>query len=460
MFYEYTLPNGIKVISEPMENRRTVAMGAFIKVGSQNETKENNGISHLVEHMLFKGTKKHSSKDIADITAKMGDDVNAFTSEECTALYGMTISENARELAELIGDMLANPCFDAKELAKEKRVVMDEIDLYSDSAEDFVHEMIHKRVWKEDALGYFVSGTKSVVKKIGSEQLFAFHQQHYCAENILISVAGGYKEEELIDWLWQAFSEVKGCAADRAQKTANRIKKERGKELALDPYYKQYMKKNIPNIKSPAYFCSFAVADRDIEQLHINLAFPGICIRDDRRFVYAVLNSAFGGSNNSRLFQKIREERGMAYSVYSYSSSYERAGLFHIDITVQPQLAVPVFREVEGVIREFVQNGLSDKELAMCKQQIKTELIMSLESPKARMDSNARFALVEMPLYTLEEKLEKIDQVTCGKIIKLAAEIMDLTKCSLCVVGDKKNADLSGLKRAWNAAHLKDKNNN
>ena len=143
----------------------------------------------------------------------------------------------------------------------------------------------------------------------------------------------------------------------------------------------------------------------------------------------------------------------MAYSVYSYSSSYERAGLFHIDITVQPQLAVSVFHEVEGVIREFVQNGLSDKELAMCKQQIKTELIMSLESPKARMDSNARFALVEMPLYTLEEKLEKIDQVTCGEIIKLAAEIMDLTKCSLCVVGNKKNADLSGLKRAWNTAH-------
>ena len=249
MFHKYTLPNGIEVISEPMENRRTVAMGAFIKVGSQNETKENNGISHLVEHMLFKGTKRHSSKDIADITAKMGDDVNAFTSEECTALYGMTISENARELAELIGDMLANPLFDAKELAKEKRVVMDEIDLYSDSAEDLVHEMIHKRVWKEDALGYLVSGTKSAVKRIGSEQLFTFHQQHYCAENILISVAGGYKEEEMLNWLWQAFSEIKGCPTNRAQKAADNIKRKKSSELALDPYYRQKTKNIKKNKK-------------------------------------------------------------------------------------------------------------------------------------------------------------------------------------------------------------------
>ncbi len=465
MLYRYYLPNGLQVVSEPMANRKTVALGVFVKVGSQDETKENNGISHLVEHMFFKGTKTRSAKDIADLTARIGDDVNAFTSKECTALYGMTVTKKFGELAMLLGDLLTNPQFDAKELAKEKRIVMDEIDMYWDSPEDLVHELLQKRVWKNDSLGYLISGTKSVVRSLKREELHQFLRGHYYAENMLISVAGGYEEKEVKSILADAFSGVKSFAAQADKKylspemAAVSVKRDKAAELALPPYHAEYMgaacfsgkKQNeIKEKKSPCYYRSFAVADKDIEQLHLNLAFPAPCLGDKRRFAYSIMNSAFGGSNNSRLFQQIREEAGMAYSVYSYSSAYLRAGLFHIDITVQPQLAVPVLSKVAGIVEEFSRCGLTEEELSLHKEQVETELIMGAESPKTRMDANAKYALAGTKLFTLEEKLELMDAVTCGQIKELAEEILKLREVSLCVVGNREHIDLNGIRKLFN----------
>ncbi len=425
MFHQYQLSNGIKVISEPMENRKTVALGVFIKVGSQDETGENNGISHLIEHMFFKGTNTRNTKEIADLTASLGDDVNAFTSKECTALYGMTITEKLDELAGLLGDLIANAKFDSRELAKEKRVVMDEIDMYQDSPEDLVHELLQKRVWRDDALGFLISGTKSIVRSLHREDLYQFLSEYYYAENMLISAAGGYAEEVLRDCLERTFSGVQGRGEPK-------------KELHL----------------VPDYYRSFAAANKGIEQLHLNLAFPALCVGDRRRFAYSIFNSVFGGSNNSRLFQKIREEAGMAYSVYSYSSAYQRAGLFHIDITVQPSLAILVLEKTAGIIKEFVREELTKEELRLHKQQVGTELIMSSESPKTRMDANAKFALAGTKIYTLEEKLTRIEAVDCAEIQSLAAEILALERASLCIVGEKSSTNLRGIKKIWERWNL------
>lgn len=474
MVYRYKLENGIEVVSEPMAGRRTVALGVFVKVGSQDETKENNGISHLLEHMFFKGTGTKTAKEIADITARIGDDVNAFTSKECTALYGMTITEKLAELAGLLGGMLTDPLFDVKELAKEKRIVMDEIDMYEDSPEDLVHELLQKRVWREDALGFIISGTKSVVRGISREKLQQFFRRHYCAENMLVSVAGGYEEEALKDILWQAFSGVKrraflgadldglqdapapdqGKGQKSPQATAAAVKREMAETLLLPPYQKIYGHVIPKDKKSackepPKYFRSFVSAGKEIEQLHMNLALPALPVKDGRRFACSILNSAFGGSNNSRLFQKIREEAGMAYSVYSYLSTYGRAGLFHIDITVQPLLAVPVLGLLGEVMEEFARKGLTEAELDLHKQQVSVELVMGAESTKTRMDSNAKYALCGMEIYTLKEKLAFIDAVDGGQVKNLAAEILRLPVASLCVVGDKKCTDLRGIKKIW-----------
>ncbi|MBQ9118604.1 MAG: insulinase family protein [Lachnospiraceae bacterium] len=459
MFHRYRLDNGIEIISEPMENRRTVSIGAFVKVGSSHETREENGICHLIEHMLFKGTHKHTAKEIADITVRMGDDVNAFTSKECTALYGMTITENLPEMIALLGDMLSGTKMDAKELAKEKRVVMDEIDMYADSPEDLVHELLQKRVWREDALGFLISGTKTTVRSFDKEQLLAFQKQNYYGENMLISVAGGYEEKEMLACLAKSFGRIRPKPFS-PQLAAQALKAEKKSELALEPYFAVYPEERSQNnklhseratgtITAPEYFCSFVTEHKDIEQLHMNLAFPGLVLGDERRFMYSIFNSVFGGSNNSRLFQRIREEEGLAYSVYSYSSAYQKAGLFHIDITVQPGLAEQVLRETIEIIREFTEHGLTPEELTMHKQQVKTELIMNAESPKTRMDSNAKFALADARLYTLEEKLERIEAVTCEEIRQLAKECLNLSCCSICVVGNRENGNWNALRRIW-----------
>lgn len=426
MFQKYRLSNGIEIISEPMENRKTVSMGIYIKVGSANESKQQNGISHLIEHMLFKGTKRRSAREIADISTRLGDDFNAFTSKECTALYGTTITENFQEMIDLLADMLTGSKMDKKELAKEKKVVMDEIDMYSDSPEDLVHEMLQKKVWREDSLGFLISGTKSAVRGFSKEQIEQFMREHYYAGNMLISVAGNYSETKMLSWMEEAFLNIprEPLSVESA---------------AWKP--------------KPEYFLNFLFCQKETEQLHMNLGFPAICLGDYRRFAFSVMNSAFGGSNNSRLFQKIREEKGMAYSVYSYGSAYERGGLFQIDITAQPGLAVRILEKIIGIIREFLDNGLSEEELVMHKQQVRTELIMSAESPKNRMESNAKYALAKEGLYTLEEKLQKIDAVTCQDIIEMAAECMNLPQCSICIVGDKSSTDIKALKKVWNGLH-------
>ncbi len=463
MLYRYYLSNGLEVVSEPMANRKTVALGVFVKVGSQDETRKNNGISHLVEHMFFKGTGTRSAKEIADLTARIGDDVNAFTSKECTALYGMTVTEKFGELAKLLGDLLTDPQFDAKELTKEKRIVMDEIDMYWDSPDVLVHELLQKRVFREDSLGFLISGTKSVVRSLKREELCEFLHAHYYAGNMLVSVAGGYEEEKIKHILEHAFARVhKGReAASGAKKQrllpqdiAAVVKRRKAAELALPPYHAEYIRGEKEDgggeRNPPCYYRSFVVAHKDIEQLHMNLAFPAPCVGDKRRFAYSIFNSAFGGSNNSRLFQKIREEEGMAYSVYSYSSAYRRAGLFHIDITVQPQLAGSVLAKVEEIVEEFSHNGLSKEELFLHKEQVETELIMGAESPKTRMDANAKYALAGTKLYTVEEKLAFLDVVDCAQVGELAKEILRLSKASLCVVGNRKDVDLKGLRKLWN----------
>lgn len=454
MFQSFTLKNGIKIISEPMQNRRTVAMGVYVKVGSQDENLRNNGISHLIEHMLFKGTDKHSAKELADITARMGDDINAFTSKECTAVYGMSISENLEEMVSLFADMLVHSTFDAKELAKEKHVVMDEIDMYTDSADDLVHELLQKKIWNEDALGFFISGTKSTVKSFSRAEVTRFHSRFYRPDNMLISVAGGYEEDKLLKWLEREFG-----AKNMPGEIADRVYQVMGDRLGHGPYHRQYAdrsqnrsseaEKNSLAI-APKYHRCFVTADKEIEQLHINLAFPALCVADERRFVYSLFNSVFGGSNNSRLFQKIREEEGMAYSIYSYSSAYERAGLFHIDITVQPTLAACVLEKVFEEVRRFLRDGVEDAELSMCKQQIRTEMIMSAESPKTRMESNAKYAMAGGALYSTEEKLKRIDCVCKEDITALARDILKLSQCSMCVVGNKANYSVQELKKIWN----------
>ncbi|MBE5963080.1 MAG: insulinase family protein [Lachnospiraceae bacterium] len=443
------MSNGIKVVLEELSYVRTVSFGVWVHVGSANETKENNGIAHMIEHMLFKGTTTKSAKKIADLTSGIGDDVNAFTGKEITSFYGTTVTKHLPVLVDLIGDMLQNSRFDEADIRKEKSVICDEIDMYEDSPEDLVHEVLQQKVWKDQPIGYIISGTKSNVRSYTREQLLAFMEEHYVADNMTISLAGCFETEAVMKQLEEVFGGIKKRvvpAKEKANDTANRIKSMFGKQLALDPYSPRYSYKKEDRV---VYHKTFCTRHKEIEQLHVNIGFPSIAIGDKDRYVFSVFNSILGGSNNSRLFQIIREELGLVYSIYSYGSAYEKAGLFQIDITVNSAQAKLVFEKTFEVLQDFLKEGVKEEELATYKEQVKTELIMGGESVKSKMNANAKSVMSEERVTPLDEVLEKVEAVTCENVMEFARKTLDIRNCSVCVVGPKDSEAFAKIKRAW-----------
>src|SRR5690554_3286775 len=284
-----TLNNGITVVMEDMPYLKSASFGVWVRVGSANEDESNNGIAHMIEHMLFKGTNTRSAKQIADEMARIGGNINAFTSKECTCYYATTLSEHLPIAIRVIGDMLINSLIDEKALKKEKSVIIEEIDMYEDSPEDLVHEVLQQRIWKGHPLGYMISGRKKIVRKVTREEIIDFIDAYYTGENIVISIAGSFDQKEILAHVEEVFGDIKPRASMNAM------------SLYLPQYNKVLVKRN-----------------KDIEQLHVNIAFNGISYLSEERFTLSVLNTILGGSLSSRLFQKIREDAGLTYSIYSY----------------------------------------------------------------------------------------------------------------------------------------------
>ena len=437
---QYTLSNGIKVVMEKLSYLRTASFGVWIKVGSAKETKENNGISHMIEHMLFKGTTNKSARELADIIAGIGDDVNAFTGKEVTCYYGTTTTENLSVLVELIADMILHSNFAPKDIAKEKRVIYEEIDMYEDSADDLVHELLQQKVFKDQALGFIISGTKSNVRSFTRQQLLDFMKLFYRAENMLISISGNFDETALLDDLERYFREVPGVNRGAiAAKQAFRDKK-----LTLSPYEKKYSTK-----LHPVYTPCFCTRHKENEQLHMNIAYSSISLRSEDSISFSIFNSLFGGSNNSRLFQKIREELSLVYSIYCYGSSFEETGLFHIDITVNPAQALTVLKETKKVIYDLLSKGITETELMTHKCQVKTEYIMSSESAKARMNANAKGILLRGYVKTLDEIVKEIDETSVDDIMEFARRTFTESIPSMCVVGAENGVRFSTIKKVF-----------
>ncbi len=435
-----TLSNGIRVVTEKLSYLRTASFGVWVKVGSAKETKENNGISHMIEHMLFKGTSTKSGKVLADIIAMIGDDVNAFTGKEITCYYGTTTSENLSILVELIADMMLHSNFNASDIVKEKAIICDEIDMYEDSADDLVHELLQQKVYNNQALGYIISGTKTNVRKFTRQQLLDFMKLHYTADKILISVAGNFEEEQMIQSLEKCFSKIK--AVNPGAIAAASKYKAYDNHGIQSPYEKKYFKD-----KTPVYHPCFCTKHKENEQLHLNIAYPSITLKSEESIVFSIFNSMLGGSNNSRLFQRIREELSLVYSIYSYGSFFEEAGLFHIDITVNPNKAFAVLKETKQAIDDFLRRGIDLTELNTHKSQVKTEYIMSCESAKSRMDSNAKGVLLRGYIKSIDEVIAEIDRVTVEDITEFAKRTFAGQIPSMCVVGAETGISFQKIKK-------------
>lgn len=405
MINQYSLKNGMKVVCEQMEHVHSVSFGVWVFAGSKDEKESDNGIAHMVEHMVFKGTKTKTAKDIADETAAIGGNINAYTSKEFTSYYARVLKEHLKRAIALIGDMLINSTMSQEELEKEKGIVLEEIDMYNDSPEDLSHEVLQKKVWENHPLGYLISGERETVLSLTEDDLHRFLLDYYVGENMVISLAGNFDEKETLLWLEEIFGRLP----------------KKGK-----------VKSNPVPVFKPCLY----VEKKDVEQIHLNIVYDSITSLAEERYGFSILNSILGGSVNSRLFLRIREELGITYSIYTYGSSFIEAGLFHIYAAMNPNQFPKVIEEIGKELKKFLKEGPLGGELIHAKEQIKTDLIIQEESTKYRMNSNAKSLLQFGEIITLEEVIDKVNKISKEDCVNYMAKYFDKARTGIGIVGN------------------------
>lgn len=406
MINRITLENGVRIICEKIPHVRSVSVGIWVGAGSRNEKKEINGISHFIEHMLFKGTKKRSAKEIAESIDSIGGQINAFTGKECTCYYTKTLDTHIDIAIDVLADMFFNSVFSAKDIDIERKVVLEEISMYEDSPEDLVHDYLSETVWENDAIGMPILGTYESLHNIERDTIVKYISEHYLPENTVIAVAGNFDDNVLIDIVKKNFG---SWYSDR---------------------------KPVKQFEKAEFKVNNKIKQKDIEQVHICLGFEGIEHGNDDLYSLLAINNVFGGGMSSRLFQKIREERGLVYSIYSYPSSYCNAGLFTIYAGMNPEHRDTFLKLVMEEIKILIKHGISEEELAKSKEQLKGSYILGLESTSSRMNSLGKSELMLGKVYTPEEVLKKIDEVNNEKVREIIEKVFQMEKMSIAVVGN------------------------
>ena len=391
MIKKYTCQNGVRIVLEQIPTVRSVAIGVWIGTGSRNENPENNGISHFLEHMFFKGTKTRSAREIAESFDSIGGQVNAFTSKEYTCYYAKVLDNHAPFALEVLADMFFNSTFDADELNKEKNVVNEEIKMYEDTPDDIVHDLLSQAVYGDHPLGYPILGTEETLQSFTGEKLEQYMHETYRPENVVISIAGNVPE-----------SFIKNA----------------------EDFFGSYeaSKEKVDNAK-PEFHTTHASRKKETEQAHLCLGFEGLQIGHSDVYSLIVLNNILGGSMSSRLFQEVREQRGLAYSVFSYHSAYQDSGMVTIyGGTGASQLNV-LYETIQDTLSKLRAEGITDKELNNSKEQLKGSLMLSLESTNSRMSRNGKNELLLGRHRSLDEIVEQIDQVTKDSVDGMANQI-------------------------------------
>jgi predicted Zn-dependent peptidase len=416
MFTRVVLENGVRIVYEKIPYVRSITIGVWIGTGSRNENKINNGISHFIEHMVFKGTEKRTAKEIAESIDNIGGQLNAFTGKECTCYYTKTLDTHFDLALEVLSDMLFNSKFDQKDIDIERKVILEEIGMYEDSPEELVHDILSEVVWNGNSLGYPILGTQDCLKQVNRDTIKEYIDVNYLPSNSVISIAGNFNEEELIS--------------------------------AVTKYFGGWKNKNINKIEYQKvdFISDIKTKEKDIEQVHICAGFEGIEQGNDNLYTLLAINNIFGGGMSSRLFQKIREEKGFVYSIYSYPSSYRDAGLFTIYAGMNPEHLSKVSKLIIEEINELKKHGIKSDELQKSKEQLKGNYILGLESTSSRMNSMGKSELMMEKIYTPEEILQKIDKVNMDSVKEVINQVFNIEKLSFTAVGNiKKDIDIKKL---------------
>ncbi len=391
MIQRYTCENGLRIVTEKIPSVRSVALGIWVGTGSKYENDQNNGISHFLEHMFFKGTAARSAKEIAETFDEIGGNVNAFTSKEYTCYYARVLDQHAPIALDVLADMFFNSVFDADELEKEKNVVIEEIGMYEDTPDDLVHDLIARACYADHPLGYSILGTEDVLHSLKRDDLLAYIDNRYTPTNTVITVAGNF-DDRLIEEIKARFSGFQ-------------------------------RKEQISEVATPVFVANTISQIKTTEQAHVCMSLPGFHVGHEDVYSLILLNNVLGGSMSSRLFQEIREERGLAYSVYSYHSSYKEAGTFSIYTGTAPEHVGQVFDIVTHILHDVAEKGITDKELNKGKEQLKGSLMLSLESTNSRMSRLGKNELLLGRHLSLDEIIAKIDRVTHESILSVAQQL-------------------------------------
>ncbi|MFT4413613.1 M16 family metallopeptidase [Fredinandcohnia humi] len=402
MIKKYTCQNGVRIVLENIPTVRSVAIGIWIGTGSRNETPEINGVSHFLEHMFFKGTKTRSAREIAESFDSIGGQVNAFTSKEYTCYYAKVLDEHANYALDVLSDMFFNSTFDEEELKKEKNVVLEEIKMYEDTPDDIVHDLLSKASYENHPLGYPILGTEGTLQTFNGDVLRQYMNDTYTPDNVVVSIAGNIDETFI--------SEVESYFGTY---TTNPTKRE---------------------FTKPTFHTNKITRKKDTEQAHLCLGYNGLQIGDKDIYDLIVLNNILGGSMSSRLFQEVREQRGLAYSVFSYHSSYKDNGMLTIyGGTGSNQLNL-LFETIQDTLHKLKQDGITEKELKNSKEQMKGSLMLSLESTNSRMSRNGKNELLLKKHKSLDEIIEEINEVNQNSVNELSTRIFT-DEFSLALIG-------------------------
>jgi len=410
-FRKTVLPNGLTVITEKMPHVRSICIGIWVPAGSRFETREVNGISHFLEHMLFKGTEKRSALDIAVEVDSLGGEMNAFTSREQTTYYIKVLDTHIHQALDILADIFLHSTLDANELDKERQVILEEIRMQEDQPEDLVHDIINELIWPDQPLGFPVAGREESVIALDREGLVDYVGRMYNREKLVVSCAGNIDHENFV--------------------------------TAIAEHFKDFScRKKAPVPEPPGYAAGAKVMTRDLEQVHLCLALPGISQSDPERFAFYILNTLLGANMSSRLFQEVREKRGLAYSVYSYLASYRDVG----NLTIYTGANRDRIREVLDVIRHelhnLAQSPVTVEELHRAKEYMKGGLMLSLESSSSVMSRIAKQEISLDGYQSVDEIVRQVEAVTADRIQQIAAERFQDEQIALAAIGPVEEKEL------------------
>jgi predicted Zn-dependent peptidase len=405
------LPNGLIVLTEEMQHIRSVSIGIWIKTGSRDEDLQWNGISHFIEHMVFKGTKHRSAEEIARQVDSIGGNMDAFTAKECVCFNVKVLDDHLPIAMDVLSDLVLNPVFDGADITRERGVILEEIKMDEDSPDYLVHEIFTQNFWKDHPLGKPILGTKETVKKFEQPVVLDFYGQRFAPGNLIICAAGNLKHAQFVDLVAKHFAQMQP-------------------------------KKNGFHSPQPKIVPRIIMRNKKaLEQVQICVGVPSHPIAHQKRYASYILNTLLGGGMSSRLFQNIRERQGLAYAIYSDLNPYRDTGCLSVYAGTSRESAGKVVQSIVSEFRKLKTETVPPEELRRAKDQLKGSLMLSLESSTARMSNLARQEMYFDRFYTLDELIEKIEGVTAEELKELAEQFFHTDSIAVTVLGN-----LNGLK--------------